>query len=473
MKYEDAFKLFSELLNKDMPMDKIVQLLNDIDASFILPFLTQFAENLKESNKLNDFNDCFLTNKYKDVTRMATRFFAVVGFYSQWQKESSLSGTFFCNCLNKINQKSTFSIKVCDIFYRYVINVNAKKSYAFLNFDYSNTDDKNLNLMGLFIEKLAENEILDLSSKKVKKWANRYEVRSLIKACMTAKEQQSTCSEDENKLSDTVTPEEITEAKTIPVPVSKDTSVVITPDSNQAVELSKSVIPIIDNVKESEDVKEPVLNQNLNYTAIVTEIQEAHKSLLETVSLAENSMGQMSESLSDSLGTIDFLKQENKSNEEKITQLKKEQSSLESEKRDFEDKLRTSSQQLAKTNTEVESLKKEIARLESELNTERQEKLALEDSEENKISQIEEQAERIIDLEQRLKKSLEQDAIAENQELITLKKELSRQLQDAFKDSMEYARQDYSADLLESYQFLLNKIFKMFKRHGINFEEEG
>ncbi len=211
---------------------------------------------------------------------------------------------------------------------------------------------------------------------------------------------------------------------------------------------------------------EKIFVENSEYSVMLTEIQTAQKSLLHTISQAENSMGKMSESLSESLGMIDTQREE-------IAQLKKERATLEEQKCGFEKKLKSTSQQLTDTSAEVESLKKKIVLLEGELSSEKEIKQSLADSDELKTKQIEEQNSKITDLEQRLKKSLEQDAIAENQELITLKKELSRKLQEAHKDYEEIADQDYSSDLLESHKFLLERIFKMFKRHGITLEEEG
>lgn len=490
--YPRAFKLYKQFLDHDVPTTAIVDQLMKTNAPFTCGFLTEFAKILSDCNKLQDFNNCFLTREYADVTAMSTRFFSVISFYSSWDENLSMSGTFFCDCLMLISKKSEFTVNICEKFAKYLSNENSEMSYGFLDFDYSKVDQSNLNVMGLFLEKLDEFKILDLSHQRVVNWCEKYQVRLTSKAGEFVLEKKSHSKDNEKtgtpSAVKTTTPESTVLKETNPQNSASLSSEETTPLVTSADKESSPSVPKESEkttpTKETSEVKSPQAKTSVNYDAdfatLVSEVRkaqqeskEAEKSLLSTITLAEKSMGQMSTSLSDSLGTIDFLKQENKSNEEKISLLKQEQSALENEKRDLEEKLRAMSQQLTDTTTEVNSLKKQVTVLKEELATEREDKQSLLDSQETQNVQVEEQSTKIIDLEQRLKKSLEQDAIAENQELITLKKELSRQLQDAFKDSLEYGRQDYSADLLESYQFLLNKIFKMFKRHGINFEEEG
>ena len=73
------------------------------------------------------------------------------------------------------------------------------------------------------------------------------------------------------------------------------------------------------------------------------------------------------------------------------------------------------------------------------------------------------------DLTNRLKRSLDMDKVKENQELVTLKSEISSAFRLICADFHNSKQKEYSQDLFEVYRSYLSNIFKGFERLGISF----
>ena len=76
----------------------------------------------------------------------------------------------------------------------------------------------------------------------------------------------------------------------------------------------------------------------------------------------------------------------------------------------------------------------------------------------------------IDDLTNRLRTSLSMDEISKNQELTTLKNDISEALKLDYSDFIGTKSSEYSQDLFEAYRSTLTRIFKLLKRFGINCE---
>lgn len=76
----------------------------------------------------------------------------------------------------------------------------------------------------------------------------------------------------------------------------------------------------------------------------------------------------------------------------------------------------------------------------------------------------------VSDLTERLRTSLNMDEISKNQELATLKNDISEALKLDYSDFMGTKGNKYSADLFDAYQSTLTRIFKLLKRFGITCE---
>ena len=76
----------------------------------------------------------------------------------------------------------------------------------------------------------------------------------------------------------------------------------------------------------------------------------------------------------------------------------------------------------------------------------------------------------VSDLTQRLRTSLNMDEISKNQELITLRNDISEALKLDYSDFIGSKSSEYSLDLFEAYRSTLTRIFKLLKRFGITCE---
>ena len=73
----------------------------------------------------------------------------------------------------------------------------------------------------------------------------------------------------------------------------------------------------------------------------------------------------------------------------------------------------------------------------------------------------------VSDLTERLRTSLNMDSISKNQELITLKNDISEALKLDYADYTKSKDGPYNEDLFEAYRSTLTRIFKLLKRYGI------
>gem|GEM_PF-1400521 len=85
-----------------------------------------------------------------------------------------------------------------------------------------------------------------------------------------------------------------------------------------------------------------------------------------------------------------------------------------------------------------------------------------------KEKQLSEMNGQIADLTERLRISLQMDDISKNQELITLKSDISDALKLDYADFAKSKENPYSEDLFEAYRSTLTRIFKLLKRFGIS-----
>jgi predicted RNase H-like nuclease (RuvC/YqgF family) len=85
-------------------------------------------------------------------------------------------------------------------------------------------------------------------------------------------------------------------------------------------------------------------------------------------------------------------------------------------------------------------------------------------------AEISEKGEKISDLENRLKTALEMDMSANSQEVMTLKKDISRSLEIEYENYKASKGKEYSKDMYEAHYASLFRIFRTLKRLGIKFE---
>lgn len=191
---------------------------------------------------------------------------------------------------------------------------------------------------------------------------------------------------------------------------------------------------------------------------------DIEKSLFNTIIQADKSITQMVSALSESFESVQALTQEVNT----VLQLNKDKTYFEEQKKNLDETIQQQS-------ISIEEKTKEITMLQEKLN-ELQTQIDMNDIQEQNIEnqklELEQANLKINDLELRLKKSLEQDAISENQELITLKKELARNLQLAYEDYTESSNQDYSQEQFDAYKSILKGVFRTLNRHGVEFTEE-
>jgi hypothetical protein len=116
---------------------------------------------------------------------------------------------------------------------------------------------------------------------------------------------------------------------------------------------------------------------------------------------------------------------------------------------------------LQKKDAELSSARNEISNKENQL-------MALGFELRTRDKRIEEADEKIADLTDRLRTSLQMDDISKSQELITLKNDISEALKLDYADFMKSKENVYSQDLFEAYRSTLTRIFKLLKRFGIN-----
>ncbi|MDL2233238.1 hypothetical protein LJC63_06625 [Ruminococcaceae bacterium OttesenSCG-928-L11] len=119
--------------------------------------------------------------------------------------------------------------------------------------------------------------------------------------------------------------------------------------------------------------------------------------------------------------------------------------------------------QLQKKNGEIDSAQSTILDRERQLSATA---LELKKSKEA-LSSAEEQ---ISDLTSRLRASLNMDEISKNQELTTLKNDISEALKLDYSDFIGTRNSEYSQDLFEAYRSTLTRIFKLLKRFGVTCE---
>ena len=75
----------------------------------------------------------------------------------------------------------------------------------------------------------------------------------------------------------------------------------------------------------------------------------------------------------------------------------------------------------------------------------------------------------ITDIKSRLKEVYAMDASTNNQELVTLKTNISNALSPLYTDSVAMLEEDLNADNFEFLKATCVNIFKVLKRHGIKF----
>lgn len=78
--------------------------------------------------------------------------------------------------------------------------------------------------------------------------------------------------------------------------------------------------------------------------------------------------------------------------------------------------------------------------------------------------------ERNADLTNRLRKSLSMDEISKNQELITLKNDISVAMKPDYRDFTNSRDKEFSQGLFEVYRSMLSRLFRVLKRHEIELE---
>jgi len=85
--------------------------------------------------------------------------------------------------------------------------------------------------------------------------------------------------------------------------------------------------------------------------------------------------------------------------------------------------------------------------------------------------QLEQYQGQINDLEERLQTALKMNAIQENQELVTLKSEISKAFSLDYVDFHNSRQKEYSQDLFNVYRSILSRIFKGLEKHGVAFDD--
>lgn len=84
-------------------------------------------------------------------------------------------------------------------------------------------------------------------------------------------------------------------------------------------------------------------------------------------------------------------------------------------------------------------------------------------------SELEKQSFKIIDLSTRLEKAFSVDSITQNQELISLKNNISNSLKLQYADFVDMSLEEMSEDNYQVFKITLKQVFKTLERYGIEF----
>lgn len=131
-------------------------------------------------------------------------------------------------------------------------------------------------------------------------------------------------------------------------------------------------------------------------------------------------------------------------------------------------------QNLSKNQLTMEAMVVSIARRDEEMNTARENLTEKEKRISSLVNDIKErekafiaQKQQIEDLTERLRMSMQMDDISKNQELLTLKNDISDALKLDYADFIKSKEKPYDPDLFDAYRLTLSRIFKLLKRFGI------
>lgn len=120
-------------------------------------------------------------------------------------------------------------------------------------------------------------------------------------------------------------------------------------------------------------------------------------------------------------------------------------------------KLNLANQAISQKNLEIKNLQEKylvLEKLSSELTAE-----------------IEEKSAEILDLNTRLKKAFSVDSITQNQELVSLKNNISNSLKLQYADFGELSMAEMSGDNYQFFKITLRQVFKTLERYGIEFDK--
>ena len=130
---------------------------------------------------------------------------------------------------------------------------------------------------------------------------------------------------------------------------------------------------------------------------------------------------------------------------------------------------------LTDTHSSIDSLTSALSRRDAEISTIRSDfsekerhiaKLGTDLT--NKDKRITELESEVQNLTERLRTSLQMDDISKNQEMITLKNDISEALKLDYADFLKSKDNMYNQDLFDAYRSTLSRIFKLLKRYGIS-----
>ena len=182
---------------------------------------------------------------------------------------------------------------------------------------------------------------------------------------------------------------------------------------------TETATPQLQNIDETVVTPEPV--QNLNNVALSNDtITKIKSSQVEMLSLLRK--------LSSDHIAIDTLSAQLTSRENEITDIRAQRDDKE--------------QQLKEALTEISALTLKLAKADSD----------------------------VSDLKERLRSSLSMDEISKNQEITTLKNDISEALKLDYSDFIGTKESEYNPDLFDVYRSTLTRMFKLLKRFGITCE---
>lgn len=406
---QEVVILFEELRSKKCEMDEFVALLMNFPVSVTIAFFEENFVALKPEIGLFTTSLCSNEIFCKNINDSGlTRGFALLEFFLYKNYLSPTIAKTICKTVALAYKKGSFYPRAYQKFEERILKSERINPYQLFCLDFNNTQPDDLACLVRFVSGLAADGLIDISNEKAAKWITKYNI-------------------------------DIEEFVTNPVKSEKNC-----PQSQE-----KRKKTFNSSTNESELFVEKKTDEGcLEVPAQVTVLSES--TLLKTIDDAESLVKEFTHSLSDTFGTITLLKEELVRKSEEIKSL--------------QEKMEEKEELLQQTLTEKEEIfQRTLVEKDALLS-------ALQEDSIGKDKQLQCLIEDKQDLEERVKNAYQMDEIVVNQQLLTLKSDISEDLQLEYEEYRESLGNLCNEDEFAAYRATIKRIFRTLKRHGIEFK---